>query len=101
MKSERRWKEGNVNELNKALFQEALLQTEGYALAEALARHLYYSSGAQLIRDACSNADWCEYGYCEPCDSEVPTVNDDCLLCGTMCESLYLEEIDTEASSVL
>ena len=45
--------------------------------------HLYESGGLSAVIDLCNSIKHNKYDYCSQCETEVPLLKNECLVCGT------------------
>jgi len=45
--------------------------------------HLYEADGMSAVIDFCNSIKYNKYGYCSQCETDVPTLKNECLVCGT------------------
>lgn len=55
---------------------------------DVLTAKMVEMDGPSIVRDAFNEANWDEYGQCKHCDTEVPSHEGVCLLCGSPAERL-------------
>lgn len=44
---------------------------------------LYETSGPVAVEEMAHLLQWEEYAFCQPCDYRTPTIDGDCMVCGS------------------